>query len=176
MVRAVLLSMPNPRLSPHRPSREARHEPPSLPTRARTRFAAAGAGPHDWDANWLVIRGDVHLPDERHWHFLDPCLTTWEAAELAGQQPPPVVEGVVMDARKSARQGTEFVEISLGSDDGLAKGHSLFVYRGANGGDRGKYLGKIEIVYVTPDKAVGTVVERAKNGVIQKGDNVTSKL
>lgn len=46
--------------------------------------AAAGAGPHDWDANWLVIRGDVHLPDERRWHFQDPCLTTWEAAELAG--------------------------------------------------------------------------------------------
>lgn len=44
----------------------------------------AGAAPHDWDANWLVIRGDVRLPDERHWHFEDPCLTTWEAAELAG--------------------------------------------------------------------------------------------
>lgn len=46
--------------------------------------AAAGAGPQDWDANWLVIRGDVHLPDGRRWHFQDPCLTTWEAAELAG--------------------------------------------------------------------------------------------
>ncbi len=46
--------------------------------------AAVGAGPRDWDANWLVIRGDVHLPDERHWHFLDPCLTTWEGADLAG--------------------------------------------------------------------------------------------
>lgn len=42
------------------------------------------SGPHDWDANWLLIRGDVRLPDERRWHFADPCLTTWEAAELAG--------------------------------------------------------------------------------------------
>lgn len=42
-----------------------------------------GSGPHDWDANWLVIRGDIRLPDERRWHFEDPCLTTWEAAELA---------------------------------------------------------------------------------------------
>lgn len=46
--------------------------------------SVGGSGPHDWDANWLVIRGDVRLPDERRWHFEDPCLTTWEAAELAG--------------------------------------------------------------------------------------------
>ncbi|HEU4676614.1 MAG TPA: hypothetical protein VFS29_11530 [Motilibacteraceae bacterium] len=37
----------------------------------------------DWDANWLVIRGDVQLADRRSWSFEDPCLTTWEARELA---------------------------------------------------------------------------------------------
>jgi len=31
-------------------------------------------------------------------------------------------------------------------------------------------------VYVTPDRAVGVVILRAKNGVIERGDNVTSKL
>jgi hypothetical protein len=36
----------------------------------------------DWDANWLVIRGDVWLADGRSWSFEDPCLTTWEAREL----------------------------------------------------------------------------------------------
>lgn len=46
--------------------------------------SVGGNGPHDWDANWLVIRGDVRLPDERRWHFEDPCMTTWEATELAG--------------------------------------------------------------------------------------------
>ena len=43
-----------------------------------------GNGPGDWDANWLYIRGDVRLADGRRWHFQDACLTTWEAAELAG--------------------------------------------------------------------------------------------
>ena len=33
----------------------------------------------DWDANWLVIHGDVH---GRTWSFKDSCLTTWDAREL----------------------------------------------------------------------------------------------
>ncbi len=39
--------------------------------------------PRDWDANWLVITGDVDMSDGRSWSFTDPCLTTWEARELA---------------------------------------------------------------------------------------------
>jgi hypothetical protein len=36
---------------------------------------------HDWDANWLVIGGQISgwVP----WSFRDPCLTTWEAREFA---------------------------------------------------------------------------------------------
>lgn len=89
------------------------------------------------------------------------------------RQPPPEVQGVVLETRKSKQNGIEFVEISIGSDDGLAEGHDLYVYR-QNG--EGKYLGKIRLVHVTPDTAVGTVITRAKNGVIQRGDNVTTKL
>jgi hypothetical protein len=36
----------------------------------------------DWDANWLVIRGEVN-DGGRNSAFADPCLTTWEARELA---------------------------------------------------------------------------------------------
>jgi hypothetical protein len=36
----------------------------------------------DWDANWLVISGKVWDGD-RSWEFRDPCMTTWEARELA---------------------------------------------------------------------------------------------
>lgn len=39
-------------------------------------------GPKDWDADWLVIRGEVRDGDGREWSFTDPCLTTWEAASL----------------------------------------------------------------------------------------------
>lgn len=43
-----------------------------------------GQGVQDWDANWLVVAGDLLLPDRRTHSFSDPCLTTWEARELAG--------------------------------------------------------------------------------------------
>ena len=96
---------------------------------------------------------------------------------LNSEAPPPLVVGLVVETKMSGRSGNVLVEISVGSDDGLLKGHNLFVYRiGDQKGDRGKYLGKIEIVHVTPDRAVGTVVQRAKNGIIEKGDNVSTKL
>jgi len=87
------------------------------------------------------------------------------------QEPPPSVEGVVWAAKSSTRRGIiDFIEISLGSDDGIAVGHSLFVSR------PGKYLGKIKIVSISSDRAVGTVIRRTKNGIIERGDNVTAKL
>ena len=88
-------------------------------------------------------------------------------------EPPPVVSGLVLKTKASKRNEVEFAEISIGSNDGLAEGHVLFVYRNSG---RGRYLGKIELVYVDPDKAVGTVIIKAKNGIIQRGDNVTTKL
>lgn len=41
------------------------------------------APPRDWDANWLVVGADIEMSDGRSWSFTDPCLTTWEARELA---------------------------------------------------------------------------------------------
>jgi hypothetical protein len=92
-------------------------------------------------------------------------------------EPPPPVEGLVQDIRKDEANRTKFVHISIGSDDGLRVGHMLDVYRPAerNNG-RAKYLGRIRVWSVTPDNAVGIVVEAAKNGIIEVGDNVTTKL
>ena len=91
--------------------------------------------------------------------------------------PPPIVDGLVNNAKKTNRNGPQLVEISIGLDDGILKGHTLFVFRMSdNNGGKPKYLGKIQIVYLEPDRAVGTVVEAAKNGIIQRGDNVTTKL
>ena len=61
---------------------------------------------------------------------------------------------------------------------GLKKGHEMSVIRtGLNKpGQQPKFLCKILILNTTPDKAVGEVIEGTRNGVIQKGDNVTTKL
>lgn len=91
--------------------------------------------------------------------------------------PPPPVEGVVRDIRKDQANRTKFVHITVGSDDGIRVNHEIDVYRPAerNNG-KPKYLGRIRIWSVTPDEAVGLVVESAKNGIIEVGDNVTTKL
>ncbi len=90
--------------------------------------------------------------------------------------PPPAVDGEVLETKRAGRSGSDLVEISIGSDDGLAEGHKLSVYRSQQGDRAAKFLGDIKLVYVTPDRAVGVVILRAKNGVIERGDNVTSKL
>jgi hypothetical protein len=36
----------------------------------------------EWDPNWLIIHGEVRTALGAAWSFDDPCLTTWEAAEL----------------------------------------------------------------------------------------------
>jgi chromosome segregation ATPase len=89
---------------------------------------------------------------------------------MAGTQPPTDVDGVVLETRKAEKGGNEFVEISIGSDDDLRVGHTLTVF------SQDKYLGRIRLIRVTPDRAVGLVIEKAKNSVIQRGDNVTTKL
>lgn len=105
---------------------------------------------------------------------------TADVSQLAARSsPPPAVDGKVMVVKSAKRSGeSEHIELSLGSDDGLKLGHELTVFRSAlQGGDeKAKYLARIRIVDVTPDRAVGQVIETTRNGVIRKGDNVTTKL
>lgn len=92
------------------------------------------------------------------------------------QAPPPPIEGVVKVVKKDKTNRPKLVEISIGSDDGLVKGHKIDVVRlGLNGKDS-QYMGKIQLTDVSPDHAVGIVIEAAKNGIIEVGDNVTTKL
>jgi len=100
-------------------------------------------------------------------------LSTDPAQYADKSAPPPNVTGVVLNTLPGKRQRATLIEISIGGDDGLVKGNELDVYRSAG---KGSYLGKIRIVYVTPDKSVGEVIEKTKNGVIQRGDNATTKL
>jgi chromosome segregation ATPase len=81
-------------------------------------------------------------------------------------QIPPKLDGKVTAVNEA--QG--LVEISLGSDDGLKRGHVLQVISGNT------YLGQIKLREVGPDKSVGDVDKKMQRGRIQKGDNVTTKL
>jgi hypothetical protein len=76
---------------------------------------------------------------------------------------PPPVDGVVTAVRK------EFMEISIGSDDGLEVGNELEVFR-----DR-TYKGRIIVRRVDPDRAVAEINPDIRKGEIQPGDRVMTR-
>ncbi len=92
------------------------------------------------------------------------------------QAPPPPVDGLVKVVEKDRTNRPKYVEITVGSDDGLLTGHIMDVLRIGVGGKDPQYLGKVRIISIEPDSAVCEVVEAAKNGIIEEGDNVTTKL
>jgi hypothetical protein len=85
------------------------------------------------------------------------------------KEPPPDLSGRVVGV-----QPPDLVEVSLGSDDGLRKGHTLFVIRPGDGGM--KYVGKITVLNdPASDKAVCRVV-KPLTVPIERGDLVRAKL
>jgi hypothetical protein len=81
---------------------------------------------------------------------------------------PPPVEGKVTELNLTRRS----MEISIGSDDGLAVGQELYVFRIQ---PRPEYIGKVKIVSVYPDQAVADVIGNTVNGKkVQEGDIVSS--
>lgn len=80
----------------------------------------------------------------------------------------PTVDGMVSQVRRSG--GAQFVEVTIGADDGLKAGNTLEVFRGA------KYLGRLDVVSTSPDKSVGKVDRRFLQGQIQEGDRVATRL
>ena len=76
----------------------------------------------------------------------------------------PEVDGVVTAVSDN------LVEVSIGSDDGLQKGHELEVFRAD------QYLGRLKVVSVTPDRAVVRILKDYARGIVQRGDRVATRL
>jgi hypothetical protein len=78
---------------------------------------------------------------------------------------PPQVRGKVLAINQN-----NMIEISLGSDDGLRAGHTLEIFRASN------YLGRVEVLSTSTDRAVGKIIPGFKKGAIQKGDDVATRF
>jgi hypothetical protein len=76
----------------------------------------------------------------------------------------PTINGVVMAVADDS------IEVSLGFDDGLQKGHQIEVYR------NDEYLGRAIVKSVKPDRAVAVLVREYARGIVQRGDKVTTRL
>ena len=85
---------------------------------------------------------------------------------LYASQPPAGIRGTVTQVRPGG-----IIEISIGLDSGLMKGHHLDVVR--NRGRDSSYIGKIEITDVAADRAVAKVMPEFRRGVVQRNDEVT---
>jgi hypothetical protein len=75
------------------------------------------------------------------------------------------VEGVV-----TAVGAKDLLEISIGADDGLKKGHTLEIYRSNS------YLGRVQVMETWPDRAVVKIIPEYRKVIIKKGDRVATKL
>jgi len=93
-----------------------------------------------------------------------------DISQIKGLESPPPVQGEVTKVDPTNRR----VEMTIGSDDGLVPGHELFVFRTS---PRPEYVGKISIISVDPDQAVGKVVGHTYQGKkIKEGDIVSSTI
>lgn len=102
--------------------------------------------------------GDAVEVLRKHGLAADPALYT--------SRPPSGISGIVTEVRPKG-----VIEISVGSDSGLVKGHQLDVVRNLEG--RSSYIGKIEITDTSPDRAVARVMPEFRRGVVQRDDAVT---
>lgn len=89
------------------------------------------------------------------------------SAEMPLDGTPPKLDGIVL-----ASGANGMVEISLGSDDGVAKGNTFEVFRAATS----KYLGRVEVLQVLPDKSVAKIIPEYRKGPIAKEDRVATRL
>ena len=88
---------------------------------------------------------------------------------------PEQIEKVYVFVKRSYRNITitqELVQITVGSDDRVYKDMILTIYRDD------QFICQARVMKVYPDTAVCVVIEstRNRNGSIQEGDNVTTKL
>ena len=78
---------------------------------------------------------------------------------------PPALRGKVL-----AINDEKMVQISLGSDDGIAVGHTVDVFRGS------KYVGRLVVLKTETDGAVAKIDTKFTKTAVQTGDDVATRL
>ena len=92
-----------------------------------------------------------------------------ENSDFKRQEPPTGLEGQVTGAPRP-----DLVEISIGGDEGLQKGHKLEVVR--MDGATASYVGRVEVIETSPNRAVCRTDAKMLRTPIQTGDRVYANL
>ena len=78
---------------------------------------------------------------------------------------PPKREGTV----RQVDGLNKYVVVSVGSDDGLRRGHTMDVHRGS------KYVGRVQLTKTHPDRSIGVVLDDYRKDAIRSGDSVRTR-
>ncbi len=119
-------------------------------------------------------QGELKRLEERKGQLLEELALAervLQANDLTKNTPvddtPPPIDGVITAVKRM--KDNIYVEVTVGSDDGIRQGNKMEVYRG------GQYLGQIEIVRTAPDKSVGRVDRSRQQGEIRARDRVETR-
>lgn len=118
------------------------------------------------------VQGEVKRLDERGVQLATQLASAKLVLDRHGLHKDMSVDGIPPQLRGKvlAVNRDNMIEVSLGTDDGLRAGHTLEVFRGT------KYLGRVEVLQATTDRAVGKIIPGFKKGVIQKDDDVATRF
>ncbi|MCS6977988.1 MAG: hypothetical protein NZM31_13405 [Gemmatales bacterium] len=88
--------------------------------------------------------------------------------EIVRRPPPDDVRGIIKAVGQDG-----LVSISIGSDAGLLRGHTLEVFRTE---PKPQYLGVVQIIEVSPHESVGKLLTPQFKKAVQPNDQVASKI
>ena len=119
------------------------------------------------------LRGFKQALEERNKQLMDQVTRFEEVIASKGidiHEPldgaPPERNGVILVIDRPRH----LVEVSIGYDEGLRKGHYLEVTRG------GRYVGKLKVRDTDPDRAVAEIMKDYSEGILREGDRVDTTL
>lgn len=122
-----------------------------------------------------AIRNDLEIITERNRDLVTDTARMTTVMRENGIDPTTPVDAVTprVDGYVSAvarRAGAQYVEMTIGADDGLKQGHTVEVFRD------GTYLGRVVVEKTAPDRSIGRVDTRFQKGFIQENDRVATRL
>lgn len=86
----------------------------------------------------------------------------------------PRVDGYISSIRR--RAGDETIELTIGSDDGIKRGHTVEVYRTTGDPGQSKWLGRAVVLSTDGDRSYARILPELKKGRIQEGDRVATRF
>lgn len=118
------------------------------------------------------VQGELRRLEERRVQLAEEIASSRTVLRAHGLTKDTPVDGIPpqLHGRVLAVNRENLIEVSLGSDDGLRVGHTLEVYRDT------KYLGRVEVLSTSSDRAAAKILTSFRKGAIQKGDDVATRF